>query len=67
MSEIINQPETLVQGQNEEIERFIVFRFSHRLGGRIKGRLKSFGCSWNSLLHGWVCPLHYEQEVQQAH
>ena len=61
----INQPNNLLQGQSAEIERFIVFRFSHCLGKGIKSRIKSLGCSWNTLHHGWLCPLSKQQEVQQ--
>jgi hypothetical protein len=63
MSDSVNPHDILHQ---EGIERFIVFRFPHRLGAGIKSRLKSIGFSWNSLLHGWICPLHQEQVAQQA-
>lgn len=63
MSESVNPHDIL---NKEELEYFIVFRFPHRLGAGIKSRLKSFGCSWNSLLHGWVCPLYQEKEIRHA-
>ncbi len=54
------------QEHGEGIEHFIVFRFSHRLGTGIKNRLKSLGCSWNTLFQGWICPLFKAAEVQCA-
>jgi putative DNA primase/helicase len=57
---------TPVLSTQEEVESFIVFRFQHSLGRRIKGRIKSLGCSWNTLHHGWLCPLAKQEEVKQA-
>jgi len=61
----INQPNDLLQDQLADIERFIIFRFPHGLGKGIKNRIKSLGCSWSTLHHGWLCPLSKQQEVQQ--
>jgi len=50
----------------EESERFIVFRFEHALGKGIKSRIKSFGCTWSTLFHGWLCPLSMLDTVRQV-
>ncbi len=65
MSRSINQLDDPAQGELKEIERFAVFRLQHRLGKGIKSRIKSLGCSWSTLHHGWLCPFSKQQEVQQ--
>ena len=60
----INQSEEPLQAQSEEIERFALFQFPHKLGNGVKSRIKSHGCNWNSLFHGWLCPFGKQKEVQ---
>jgi putative DNA primase/helicase len=60
------QEESNPHAESAEIDRLMVFRFEHSLGKGIKARIKSLGCSWNSLHHGWLCPLERQDEVQQA-
>jgi putative DNA primase/helicase len=64
MSEIVNQSIELLQGQSEEVEQFVLFMVSCSLGKGIKSRIKSHDCCWNSLFHGWLCPLAKQKEVQ---
>ncbi len=52
--------------ESEKADLFAVFRFTHSLGKGIKGRIKSLGCGWNQLHHGWLCPVAKEAEVQKA-
>lgn len=66
MSMNINQSNSHQQEQSEEVDRFAVFRFQHSLGKGIKSRIKSLGCSWNVLYHGWLCPIVKRNEVQKA-
>ncbi len=54
------------QAQSMKVDRFALFRFQNSLGKGIKGRIKSFGCSWNGMIHGWLCPLFQKEEVQKA-
>ena len=54
------------QEQKEEIERYVVFLFHHKLGQGIKNRIKASGCMWNALYHGWLCPFDRQQEVESA-
>ena len=65
MSFNINQTETPFQGQSEQIDRFIVFRIPHSLGQGVKKRIKSFGCIWSTLYHGWLCPFSYQKSVEE--
>jgi putative DNA primase/helicase len=62
----MNQPEGREQERSPEIERFAVFRFEYGLGKGIKARIKSLGCSWTTLHHGWICPLEKQDEVKKA-
>ena len=62
----INQIKKESEGLSEEVERFVVFRFPHRLRHGVKSRIKSLGCSWNVLHHGWICPLARKEEAQKA-
>src|SRR5690242_6197446 len=62
----ITQPEGREQERSPEIERFAVFRFEHGLGKGIKARIKSLGCSWNTLHQGWICSLEKKDEIQKA-
>lgn len=64
MSESINQSKESLQGQSEEVERFSLFRFQCSLGKGIKNHIKSYGCQWNSIFHGWICPLAKQKEVE---
>lgn len=66
MSSHMNHQADPQQEEETEIDRFAVFRFAHSLGKGIKARIKSFGCSWNVLYHGWLCSLAKQREVQQA-
>ena len=66
MSSDVKHQDGSQEEQVIEVDRFAVFRFSHSLGKGIKARIKSFGCSWNVLQHGWLCPLAKQVEVQQA-
>jgi putative DNA primase/helicase len=61
----INESNGQSQGLSEEVDRFAVFRL-HSLGKGIKSRIKSLGCNWNVLHHGWLCPIAKQEEVQKA-
>ncbi len=65
MSANVKQNQDHPQGDSQEIERFAVFRFSHRLGNGIKCRIKLRGCTWNPLYHGWLCPVIKQEEVEK--
>lgn len=65
MSNNIKQPPEIVQEQSERIERFTLYKFDRGLGKGIKARIKSYGCNWNSLYHGWICPLSKQTEIQE--
>jgi putative DNA primase/helicase len=64
METTINEPTKALQVQSEQIERFALFRFQVSLGKGIKNTIKSQGCQWNSLYHGWLCPLMKQDNVQ---
>jgi putative DNA primase/helicase len=64
MSHNINQSEDPMQGQSEDIERFVLFRFQGSLGNGVKGQIKSHGCIWNHMYHGWLCPLNKQKTIQ---
>jgi putative DNA primase/helicase len=53
------------QEKSQEVDQFILFRFTHGLGKGIKARIKSQGCSWYGPLRGWLCPLVKQEEVQK--
>lgn len=65
MLSTINQSEEGLQGQNNEIERFALFRFQHSLGSGVKSRIKSHGCQWNTVFHGWLCSPVKQDEVSK--
>lgn len=65
MTHHINQFKDNLQGQPEEVERFALFQISGSLGKGIKSRIKAHGCMWNSLYHGWICPLATGEEIQK--
>lgn len=52
--------------EEETIEKVAVFRFERGLAPGIKNRIKSNGCTWNTMLHGWTCPLSRQQAVQSS-
>lgn len=62
----INQIHSGDQEQSEDVERFSVFRFPHSLGNEIKRRIKSLGCTWNVLQHGWLCPIAKQEDVKSV-
>lgn len=66
MSLNINEIHDIPQDQSEKAEYYAVFRCTYSLGKGIKNRIKSYGCSWNTLLHGWICPLARQEEVLKA-
>lgn len=51
---------------SEEIERYVVFRCTHKLGTGIKARIKSLECCWNSMFHGWICHPFKQLEIEKA-
>jgi putative DNA primase/helicase len=57
--------ECVEQRESEALETFTIFRFHHSLGKGIKSRIKSYGCYWNSLFHGWICPFSNQKEVEE--
>ena len=61
-----NQDDIPPKGIPEEVEQFAVFIFTHSLGERIKNKIKSLGCNWNSMLHGWACPLFKQKDVEKT-
>jgi hypothetical protein len=66
MSLNINQSKDHLQAHSEEIEDFAIFRLPHSLHSGIKRRIKSLGCTWNVLLHGWICPIAKQEQVHNA-
>lgn len=66
MTENINQVYNHLQGQSDVLEEFTVFRFTHSLGKGIKSRIKSYGCTWNCLHQGWVCPIAKQEEIKRT-
>ncbi len=64
MSQTINDTQNSIQGQSTSIEPFVLFRFQGKLGKGLKTRIKSHGCLWNPILHGWLCPLSKQKDVQ---
>lgn len=64
MSHNVNQYENTVQDQSKEMGDFILFRFRGGLGKGIKGQIKSYGCMWNHMYHGWICPIVKEGVIQ---
>lgn len=62
----INESTVPLQGQSNDVEEFGLFEIKHKLGKGIKGQIKSFGCHWNSLLQGWICPMMYVDEVRNS-
>lgn len=62
----MNLQNSHIDSPSEEVESFTVFRFKHALGKGIKARIKSFGCSWNTLHHGWLCPHPMIEPVRKA-
>lgn len=64
MSQTINDTQNSIQGQSTSIESFVLFRFQGKLGKGVKSRIKSHGCLWNPLLHGWLCLISKQKDVQ---
>ena len=64
MEVILNQPSKTLQGQSEAIEQFSLFRFQVALGKGIKNQIKSKGCQWNPMCHGWLCPTIMQNEIK---
>lgn len=65
MSTSLNQTIEPLQAQYDAVEQFALFRIQGRLGKGVKSRIKSHGCQWNPLHHGWLCPLAKQNEVQK--
>ncbi len=63
-----NSINTLEDTQQEqfEAERFELFRFQGRLRNGLKSRIKSHGCQWSHLYHGWICPMSKTKEIEQV-
>lgn len=66
MSQNINDSHDLLQEQSESIERFALFTIHGRLMSNVKRQIKSHGCQWNHLYHGWLCPVSKEKEIQKT-
>jgi putative DNA primase/helicase len=64
MNQILAGPEDLPQDQKSQTEKVAVFRL-HKLGTGMKNRIKSLGCQWNTMLHGWVCTIDKQAEIQK--
>jgi putative DNA primase/helicase len=51
---------------SEELLTYAIFRLTLRLGKGTKARIKSLGCHWNPLHHGWICPAAKQEEIQKT-
>ncbi len=65
MNQIITGPENPPQDKISKIEKVAVFRL-HKLGFGMKSRIKSLGCQWNAMLHGWVCAANKQIEIEKV-
>ena len=66
ISQQIHSPEDASQGRCSENEPFVLFRVRGRLGNGVKSRIKSYGCQWNHVSHGWLCPFVQQTVVGNA-
>ncbi|HEY4831076.1 MAG TPA: hypothetical protein VIH61_00730, partial [Waddliaceae bacterium] len=62
----INESTEPLQGQSNDVEEIGLFKLNLKLAGGIKSQIKSFGCHWNALFRGWICPMMYIDEIKNC-
>lgn len=62
----INESTESLQDPSNNVEEFGLFQPKCGIGNGIKSQIKAFGCHWNGLFRGWICPMRYIDEVEKC-